>query len=55
MGERLTQLRTAAGELVERVTTLIVVFLLETMVFPLAIVGFVYLAARALLRSSGRG
>lgn len=50
MGERLTQLRTAAGELVERVTTLIVVFLLETMVFPLAIVGFVYLAARALLR-----
>lgn len=53
MRERVAQLKEAAGQLAERVTMLIVVFLLETMVFPLGIIWLFFVAAKAILRSTG--
>lgn len=50
MRERVAQLKEAAGQLAERVTMLIVVFLLETMVFPLGIIWLFFVIAKALLR-----
>lgn len=54
MRERVAQLKEAAGQLAERVTMLIVVFLLETMVFPLVIIGLFFVAANAVLRPAGQ-
>ncbi len=51
MRERVAQLKEAAGHLAERVTMLIVVFLLEAMVFPLGIIWLFYAMARTHLRS----
>ena len=50
MRERVAQLKEAAGQLAERVTMLIVVFLLETMVFPLGIIWLFFVTAKAILR-----
>jgi hypothetical protein len=50
MRERVAELRDAAGELAERVTMLIVVFLLETMAFPLAILWLFFVTAKTVLR-----
>ena len=50
MRERVAQLKEAAGQLAERVTMLIVVFVLETMVFPLGIIWLFFVTAKAILR-----
>jgi hypothetical protein len=50
MRERVAQLKEAAGHLAERVTMLLAVFLLETMVFPLGIIWLSFVTAKALLR-----
>lgn len=55
MRERVAELRDAAGELAERVTMLIVVFLLETMAFPLAILWLFFVTAKTVLRPAARG
>lgn len=55
MRERVAELRDAAGELAERVTMLIVVFLLETMAFPLAILWLFFVTAKTVLRPAAPG
>ena len=55
MRERVAELRDAAGELAERVTMLIVVFLLETMAFPLAILWLFFVTAKTVLRPTAPG
>lgn len=52
MRERVAELKKAATQLAERVTTLIVVFLLETMAFPLGILWLFFVTAKAVLRPS---
>jgi len=54
MRERVAHLKEAAGQLAEWITMLIAVFLLETMVFPLAIIGLFFVAAKAVLRPAGQ-
>lgn len=55
LGARLEALGQAAGRLAEHVTTLIVVFLLQTMLFPLALGWGLWRAALAALRPPDRG
>jgi hypothetical protein len=53
LGARLETLGQAAGRLAEHVTTLIVVFLLQTMLFPIALGWGLWRAALAMLRPPG--
>lgn len=50
--ERLSALKKAADQLAERVTMMIVVFLFETVIFPLSILWLLYMAAKAVFRPS---
>lgn len=54
MRERVAELKEAAEQLAERVTMLIVVFLLETMAFPLGILWLFFVTAKAILRPAGQ-
>jgi len=50
LGAQIDRLATAAGRLAEHITSLIVAFLLQTLVFPLALSWALYRAVRAFLR-----
>jgi hypothetical protein len=50
LGAQVDRLAALAGRMTEQVTTLIVVFLLQTLVFPVALAWMLVRAARALLR-----
>ncbi|MDP2760747.1 MAG: hypothetical protein Q8O64_10245, partial [Sideroxyarcus sp.] len=53
--ERMSKLRQSAGQLVEHVVKLIVVFILQTIIIPIVILWLLYRAGLGTYRSIGAG